>query len=142
MLISVAILLVFHLILAAQINVTVLWLPVVLLPFALLTLGVAWFLAATGVFVRDIGQTTGILTTVLVFLAPVFYPISALPEVYRPFLNLNPLTFIIEQARAVTIFGTAPNLAGLAFYTAIAAVVGMGGFWWFQRTRAGFADVL
>jgi len=142
MLVSVAILLVFHLILAAQLHPTVLWLPLVLLPFALLTVGVAWFLAATGVYVRDIGQTTGILTTVLVFLAPVFYPASALPEAYRPYLNLNPLTFIIEQARAVTIWGNAPDFAGLALYSAIAFLVGASGFWWFQRTRAGFADVL
>ena len=142
MLVSVVILLVFHLILASQINLTVLWLPVVLLPFALLTLGVAWFLASTGVFVRDISQTTGILTTVLVFLAPVFYPASSLPEAYRPFLNLNPLTFIIEEARAVTIWGNAPDFLGLALYTVVALLFGACGFWWFQRTRSGFADVL
>ncbi len=142
MLISVFILLVFHLIIASQIHLTVLWLPLIMLPFSLLTLGVAWFLAATGVFVRDISQTTGILTTVMVFLAPVFYPATSLPEVYRPYLNLNPLTFIIEQGRAVTIWGKHPDLLGLAIYSAVALLVGACGFWWFQRTRAGFADVL
>lgn len=142
MLVSVAILLVFHWILSSELHLTVLWLPLIILPFSLLTLGVAWFLAATGVFVRDIGQTTGLLTTVLVFLAPVFYPASALPEEYRPYLKLNPLTFVIEQARAVTIWGHAPDFVGLLLYSAIAFLVGICGFWWFQRTRAGFADVL
>lgn len=142
MLVSLAILLVFHWIMVAHIDLTVLWLPLVILPFTLLTLGVAWFLAATGVFVRDIAQTTGILTTILMFLAPVFYPVSALPEAYRPFLNLNPLTFIIEEARAVTLWGNPPNFVGLALYAAIALLVGACGFWWFQRTRSGFADVL
>jgi lipopolysaccharide transport system permease protein len=142
MLISIIILLLFHWILAGHVAATVLWLPVVILPFILITLGLAWFLAATGVYVRDISQTTGILTTVLLFLSPVFYPASSLPEAYRPYLNLNPLTFIIEQARAVTLWGTRPDFAGLAFYTVIALVFAAIGFWWFQRTRSGFADVL
>ncbi len=69
--------------------------PLVLLPLVILVLGLAWMLASLGVFLRDVGQTIGIVTTVMLFLAPVFYPVSALPEEFRPWIMANPLTFII-----------------------------------------------
>lgn len=106
------------------------------------TLGLAWIFASLGVFVRDIGQAMGMVTTVLMFLSPVFFPVTALPEKYRPYIMANPLTFIIEQAREVLIWGRAPDWAGLALYTAVAATVAWAGYAWFQKTRKGFADVL
>ena len=116
--------------------------PLVLLPIVILTLGLAWLLASLGVFLRDVGQTIGIITTVLMFLSPVFYPVTAVPERFRSFIMSNPLTFIIEQAREVLIWGHLPNWMGLAIYTVAATVVAWIGFAWFQKTRKGFADVL
>ncbi|MCL4680501.1 MAG: ABC transporter permease [Rhodocyclaceae bacterium] len=121
---------------------TAVYAPLVLLPLAVLVLGLAWLLASLGVFLRDVGQTIGFVTTVLLFLAPVFYPITALPEAVRPWLLANPLTFIIEQAREVLIWGRAPDWAGLGVYAAVAAAVAWAGYAWFQKTRKGFADVL
>lgn len=121
---------------------TVLLLPLVLLPLVVLVTGLAWMLASLGVFLRDVGQTTGIITTVLTFLSPVFYPVTAVPERFRPFIMANPLTFIIEQAREVVILGHWPDWAGLGLYTAAAVLVAWAGFAWFQKTRNGFADVL
>jgi len=120
----------------------VLLLPIVLLPLVLLTMGLSWFLASLGVFLRDIAQVTGILTTIALFLSPVFYPVSALPEAYRWAFHLNPLTFPIEQARRVLVTGGAPDWLALAAYTAAALVVAALGLAWFQRTRKGFADVV
>jgi lipopolysaccharide transport system permease protein len=116
--------------------------PLVLLPLAILSLGLAWMLASLGVFLRDVGQIIGLITTVMLFLAPVFYPITALPEQIRPWLMANPLTFIIEQARDVLIWGRMPDWLGLGGYTLIAVAVAWLGYAWFQRTRKGFADVL
>ena len=121
---------------------TALFFPLVILPLLVVTMGVAWFLAATGVFIRDIGQATGIITTVMLFLAPVFYPLSALPEKYRMFLFINPLTFIIQEARGVLIFGQMPDWTGWGVYSCVSLLIAWGGFWWFQKTRRGFADVL
>jgi lipopolysaccharide transport system permease protein len=121
---------------------TVIWVPLVLLPLVLLTVGLAWFLASLGVFVRDIGQTIGIVTSVLMFLAPVFYPMTAVPIEFRPYIMANPLTFIIEQTREVLIWGHAPDWSGLGLYISGAVVVAWSGFAWFQKTRKGFADVL
>ena len=121
---------------------TVLFYPIVIAPFVLLMLGVVWIVSSLGVFIRDLAQATGLLSTILMFLSPVFYPITALPEQWRPLFQLNPLTFIIEQARAVVVWGQAPYWAGLALYFAVAALVCSLGLAWFQRTRHAFADVL
>lgn len=121
---------------------TVVFLPLVMLPLVLAAMGLSWILASLGVFVRDVGQMTGTAMTILLFLSPVFYPISALPEKYRGWLMLNPLTFIIENARKVIVFGTYPDFRQLLVGTVIAGVVAIFGFWWFQKTRKGFADVL
>lgn len=121
---------------------TVIFMPFVMLPLVILVMGLAWLLASLGVFLRDVGQTIGIFTTVMMFLSPVFFPIAALPAEYRPVIMANPLTFIIEQARDVVIWGRLPDWPGLAFYTLVAIVVAWIGYAWFQKTRKGFADVL
>ena len=117
-------------------------LPVVILPLLILALGFAWFLASLGVFLRDVGQTIAIITTIMLFLAPVFFPVRSLPEEFQPLIMANPLTFIIEQAREVLIWGQLPDFSGLLRYTATALVVLWAGYAWFQRTRKGFSDVL
>ena len=121
---------------------TVVFAPLVLLPLIILTLGFAWMLASLGVFLRDVGQFVGIVTTVMMFMAPVFYPITAVPERYRHYIMANPLTFIIEQSRAVLIWGHLPDWSGLAVYTLVAMITAWAGYAWFQKTRKGFADVL
>jgi lipopolysaccharide transport system permease protein len=121
---------------------TIVFLPIVLVPLLFVTMGLAWFLSSIGVYVRDIGQTIGIFTMVLLFLSPVFYPADALPENYRLLLFLNPLTSVIGDARRVLIWGQAPDWAGLMLYAAASFGVAWLGFWWFQRTRRGFADVV
>lgn len=141
-LISLGVLLVAILLIKGSMAWTVIFFPLVILPLLLATLGVAWLLASVGVFVRDVGQTVGIFTTVLMFVSPVFYPIAALPEKYRVWLMLNPLTFVIEQSRIVLIFGKLPDWRGLAIYTVSGLAIAWAGYWWFQKTRKGFADVL
>ena len=141
-LISVGVLLAAFILFNGYLHWTVIFTPLVLLPLVILTTGLAWMLASLGVFLRDVGQTIGIITTVMLFLAPVFYPVTALPEGFRPWLMANPLTFIIEQAREVLIWGHLPNWIGLALYTLAATGTAWAGFAWFQKTRKGFADVL
>jgi lipopolysaccharide transport system permease protein len=140
--VSLGVLFVFHLLATASIQWTVIFAPVVMLPLLLITLGISWFLASFGVFVRDVAQSIGLLTTVLMFLTPIFYPVSAIPEKYRIFIYLNPLTFIIEQMREVLIWGKLPSWSGWGLSMAVGIVVAWIGLVWFQKTRKGFADVL
>lgn len=121
---------------------TAVFLPLVLLPLIVFSLGIAWALASLGVFLRDVAQPIGVAMTILLFASPVFYPVSALPEHLRPWLMLNPLTFIIEQARAVLIYGQFPHASGLLLYSLISLVIAWLGYAWFQKTRKGFANVL
>jgi lipopolysaccharide transport system permease protein len=141
-LISLGVLLIAFALFNGYLHWTAVLAPLVVLPLVILTLGLAWMLASLGVFLRDVGQTIGIITTVMLFLAPVFYPVTALPEEMRPWIMANPLTFIIEQTREVLIWGRVPDWTGLGTYTLVATAIAWAGYAWFQKTRKGFADVL
>lgn len=118
------------------------YVPLVLLPLLLLTAGLAWLLAALGVFFRDIGQMIGVAMSVLMFLSPVFYPASAVPAMAQQLLYLNPLTFPMEELRAVLILGQQPDWWHWAVYFGVAMVVALSGMWLFQKARPAFADVI
>lgn len=121
---------------------TTMLMPLILIPLVFLVLGLSWILASLGVYMRDVGQTIGILCSVLMFLSPVFYSIDALPSRFQFWMMLNPLSFIIEQARVVLIQGHMPNWDLLGIYTLGALIFMWFGYAWFQKTRKGFADVL
>ncbi len=121
---------------------TALWLPVVVLPLVLLCAGVTWLFASLGVFLRDIGQLTGLAATVMMFLSPVFYPLEALPAQYRWLAYANPLTVPIEAVRDVLLRDKPPAFDTLAIHALASLAVCWLGHAWFNRTRRGFADVL
>lgn len=141
-LVSVVVLLVAKLVFTGSIPLTALFFPVVILPLLILIMGLSWGLASLGVFARDVGQTIGLITSAMLFMSPVFFPIQSLPEPLQPWMRLNPLTFIIEQVREVLVWGHQPQWSGLLLYGLIALAVAWLGFAWFQKTRKGFADVL
>jgi lipopolysaccharide transport system permease protein len=140
--ISALVLISLQLIIVGHLSWTVLFFPVVVLPLIFVTLGFAWLLAASGVFIKDIGQVTGMITSVLLFISPVFYPMSALPPKMHVLVMLNPLTLIIEESRKVLLFGEMPDWIGLGCYTFIGILVAWTGFFMFQKFRKWFADVL
>ncbi|MGN6237759.1 ABC transporter permease [Dyella sp.] len=121
---------------------TIVLLPLVVCPLIVLALGISWFLASAGVFMRDISQVTGVLTMALLFLSSAMMPLKSVPDSYRWIFQLNPLTFIIDQAREVMLWGQMPDWKGLAIYLMVATVVAYLGHAWFTATRKGFADVL
>lgn len=133
---------VLRLLLDGQLSWTILLLPIVMFPLIVLGLGVSWFLAALGVYFRDVTQVTGVLSTALLFLSSAMIPEQAVPPKFRVVFELNPLTFVINQAREVALWGRLPDWIGLLEYLAIAIVVFYAGFAWFKATRRGFADVL
>lgn len=138
MLVLLIAMLVFH----DQITWTMIFLPIILIPYFMLLLGLIWFIASLGVFVRDIAQGINVLTTVLLFLSPIFYSKNALPPEFQWLMNINPLTFIIEQSRDVLIWGKLPNWRGLGLYSLLSGLTMWMGYYWFQKTRKGFADVI
>jgi lipopolysaccharide transport system permease protein len=124
------------------VRVGVLWMPVILFPLLLLSLGLSWILASLGVYLRDLSQGIGIISTILLFVSPVFYSVDALPAQYRWIVQLNPLTTPISQLRDVVLWGTAMDWMSWSIGLAVGLCFFCVGFWWFQRSRKGFADVL
>lgn len=140
--ISLVVLLAAQFLLTQQLQISALFFPLILLPLVIATSGVSWGLSALGVYLRDVGQIIVVLTTVLLFLSPVLYPVAALPAAYQPWLKLNPLTYIIEESRNVLLLGKFPQWDSLATAMLIALAIAAAGFWFFQKTRKGFADVI
>ena len=121
---------------------TLLALPLVLVPYALLLLGIAWILAALGVYLRDLAQVIGPLVMASMFLGPVFYPREAMPAAIQPWLAWNPITVPVEQVRRVLFEAQWPQWDILAQYALVAIGVYLLGLWAFERLKKGFADVL
>jgi lipopolysaccharide transport system permease protein len=118
------------------------FLPLVILPVLLLTLGASWFLSSIGVFFRDVSQVTGIATTALLFLSPIFYPASRVPEELRDYYFLNPFATILEMFRGALFQGVVPDGWVLLWASLGAWAVAWMGYVWFMRTQKGFADVV
>lgn len=140
--ISLILLLTLQLLITGTLPWTVVLFPVVIIPLIFFTLGFSWFLAATAVYVRDIAQMTGMFISVLLFISPVFYPISALPKQWVGLIMLNPLTLIIEESRKVLLWGEMPAWQPLGIDCLVSVFVAWLGFCWFQKIRVGFADVM
>jgi lipopolysaccharide transport system permease protein len=118
------------------------YLPLVVVPFALFVMGLSWALASLGVFLRDVSQFIGVVTMSMMFLSPIFYPASSLPPAYQTLIFLNPLTAPIEMVRDLMYWGKLPSLSLLGMSALGALGFAVLGFAWFQKTRKGFADVL
>ena len=142
LIISSAVLVVYVFILKAELSWTIVFLPLPFCALALMMLAIAWVISATAVFVRDVSQVVDLATIGLLFLSPIFFPVSALPEMLQPFIYLNPISFIVEQVRAILLHGEMPDLVGLLQYGVISLIACRISLGWFQRLRPGFADVI
>lgn len=140
--VSSLILVIAHQILHSTVAWTAIFLPLVFAPLVCLALGLGWFLASVGVYFRDIGHTIGLITQVLLFTTPIFYPVEALPANVRPLIEANPLTAILDNTRRVTLQAQFPDWGSLAISAALGLVVLSLGHAWFIKTKRGFADVI
>ncbi len=122
--------------------VTALALPAVLLPQVLLTAGLAWALAALGVFVRDLAHLIGFALNLWFFLTPICYDARALPAAALPWLGKNPLFVLVYQYRRILLEQQWPEVEPVAKLYAVALVAFFGGYAWFARSRKWFADGL
>jgi lipopolysaccharide transport system permease protein len=123
-------------------HLTIFWLVPIVMPMLAFAFGVSCFLASLGVYFRDVQQITGVVTSALIFLSPVFYAMESIPERFRGLVALNPLTGFIEMSRSVMLYGQHPAWGVLLISFVVSAVVMFLGFSWFRFSRKGFADVL
>ena len=139
---SLIVLIIFELITIHHIPITFLFLPLVWAPLVLGCTAITWILAALGVFIRDLSQITAVLVSMLMFLSPIFYPVSALPKLWQPILAANPLAQVIEQTRLVTINGTSPDISYVSGGILVTMIACEIAFRFFQKSKRAFADVI
>lgn len=142
LLISTIVLMIISVIVKGSLPWTIVLFPLVIAAFLPFVAGTIWLLASLGVFLRDLKQAIAIITTALMFLAPILYPKTFIPEPYRDLMYLNPLTVIVEESQNVLIWGKPPSWIHLGLYTLVSCLFAWGAFAWFERSRKGFADVL
>lgn len=139
---NILVFLLINFVLRQQLPMGALLLPAVFLPLAIGVLGMSWLLSSLGVYLRDISQVAGVIATAMLFLSSAIVPVETLPEHFQIIFKLNPLTFIIDQARELLFWGRMPDWFGLSVYALGAALFTAFGYAVFQKTRRGFADVL
>jgi lipopolysaccharide transport system permease protein len=130
------------LLIKGSVPATVLYLPLVLIPQILFTTGVAWFLAALAVFVRDLGQVIGYLLTILMFVTPIFYSEQKLPKVAAAVLTKNPIFVLVRAYRATLLEASAPDWHALGWLALVSLAVFLLGHAWFYKLRKSFADLI
>ena len=116
--------------------------PLILLCMFPILLGLGWLLSALGVIVRDVGQLTTMLSHALLFLTPIFYSVEVVPPAFQRVLLANPLTYVVEQLRAVLFFGRVPEITGLLLYFVLASGFAYASLLVFRRLRPDFADMV
>jgi homopolymeric O-antigen transport system permease protein len=141
-LIGTVVLLAVALILEHTIHPTALLLPLMLVPQFLVTAGLGWLMASLGVFIRDMPQINQLTLTTWMYLTPIFYPENIIPPKYQWMVNLNPMAPLVRNYRRILLEGRAPDWRGLGVTMVFALVCFVFGYWWFQRTKKAFADIL
>jgi lipopolysaccharide transport system permease protein len=126
-------------------TLSVLYVPVILVPVFLMALGLAWFFSALGVFIRDIGHISSFLGLALLYASGVFYSAEKAkdkaPEVWD-FLQWNPLLQVIDSLRKVTLWGEDLDWGKVGYAWVFGITVFVVGAWFFKRLRPAFADIV
>lgn len=121
---------------------TMLLLPLVLLPLVFLSLGLGWWFSSLGVYLRDLQSMMTVLLRVWFFATPIVYPLSRLPTWALPWVQANPLTFVVQAVRDVLLWGRVPSITVWLLWSGLTAGMALLGYWWFEHTKQGFADVM
>lgn len=142
LIVSLVLLLVAKLLITGHLALSVVLLPMLVIPFVLGCIGISLFLSSLGVYFRDITHLTGLFTTMMLFMSPIFYPLDAVPESFQVFIRLNPLSQVYEMGRAIMVYGQTGNLIDYLVIWATSLTIFTLGYFWFSKTKTGFADVL
>jgi lipopolysaccharide transport system permease protein len=116
--------------------------PVFVVLLILFTLGTTLATSAINVFYRDVSPVVQIGLQLWLYVTPVAYPLSAVPQEYRTWFLLNPLTGVVEGLRAVLVFGREPEWDVVFVSASLIAAIFLGAVLLFKRTDKYFADVI
>ncbi len=139
---SLVVLLIGLFLLGMPLSATLILLPLAYFPLILIILGLSWFLASLGVFIRDMDQAIRIITQVIMFLTPIFYPFEMVPPDFKGVISANPFTFVVASFRQLILWGQVFSMLDWLLWTAVGVAIAALGYIWFQKSRKGFADVM
>ncbi len=141
LLISLALVLLSLLLFSQHIPVSILWLPVIMVPLILIGLGVSWLISALGVFFRDISQVIQFITMALMWASGVFFSAQKYPAAWT-YLRYNPLLLAIDLSRDAALWARPLNFHHLAYLYAIGLLTCFLGHLAFKKMKPAFADVI
>jgi len=121
---------------------TLLYLPLLVLIEVILSSGLCWIWASLSVYLPDLRQFTGLLLSGLMFLMPLFYPREMIPANMSWLVDYNPFALLIEMFRKAFMTGDAITQRELLLSGGASLAVFLVGYFWFIKTKKGFADVL
>jgi lipopolysaccharide transport system permease protein len=116
--------------------------PFIIIPVFYLVLGIAWCLASLGVYLRDLQQVIGLALSLMLFLTPIFYPLSALPAAWQEWMQWNLLAYWIETLRFFIFSASWPEPIHYMLMCCISLAIATLGALTFYKVQEGFADVL
>lgn len=116
--------------------------PVFIAALVMLSLGAGLFLAALNVWYRDVKYALPLLIQLWLFISPVIYPMSSVPERFRPWMALNPLAGIVEGMRSCLLLGQWPDPTMTAISLGTTVAVFLIGLAYFRKAERAFADII
>lgn len=118
------------------------WLVPALAVCALFLCALSLLLAALGPFIGDISEAMRLLLRILFYATPITYPLSMVPEPWRGWMWVNPLTAMVEVLRAPLVFGTMPTSALLIGFFLGGTALLLLAVWVFKRVKGVISDVV
>ena len=140
--VSFIILILAKLILYHNVSATLYMIFLAMIPLVIMAVGLGLFISAISVYLKDVGNVISVLVTVLMYLSPVFFPLTAVPENFRVVCEMNPMTYVIENFRKVVLYGECLDWKFYGISCVVALVIYFIGKTVFMRAKEGFADVL
>ncbi len=141
-LISFVILIVAKLIIYKNVSPTLYLIFLNLIPLIVMAVGLGLLISAISVYLKDVGNFISLLVNILMYMSPVFFPLSAVPESFRAVCEANPMTYLIENFRNVVIYGKWLDWKYFGISCTVSIVIYWIGKVVFMRAKEGFADVL
>jgi lipopolysaccharide transport system permease protein len=116
--------------------------PLAVLLMIILTLGVSMFLAAISVRYRDVKYVLPFVIQLLLFATPIIYPVTMVPERFRPILALNPCWGMVDSFRACLLPNQPVDFKLIGVSIGLTFVIFVGGLRYFHKSEKSFADII
>lgn len=141
-LIGMVVLIIAIILITHEISYFILFLPVIIIFQLTFTMGLGWIFACINVFFRDTAHLIGVIMMVWMFLTPIFYPESMIPQKFHLIIKINPMAYLVRAYRDILLNDKFPHISDILIFMAISIIVFFGGYYLFSKTQHQFSDVV